>query len=621
MFDRFERGSISWQEIRSISAELGFTNLVSAMRTEAGLSVAAPKLGSKAEDELSFKGFRRLLHSKRVAAQLEKESSHHTASYQYRVLEKVIQMLIHGHIEISDLSEARLAFNFHSQEAWGVPFEHHTLTAALRLAKHALAPDQLQTWMEAAAASGKLDLRPMGDEGGSFIQLYEFLDLFVLCDPIRLNRARVIRPKNPRDRSRRERLRESTEKDYPRSLSVWAEDTVGRARTPHHGHAGPVAADGRWDLRFPQSEHYFKTYVEGKTKDQAGAYDLADDDFLMTPSERLGTALNVGYNTRVKEHRRQLLNDRTHKELQEKYKADERQKLRGNKVAAKEQLYGEIVAALSESSDTVTASRIAFRPAARQKALDRTHRLRQSLSRAGMAPVASSQGTMSEVRRAQSVGSIGMGTGRGVGGTEWGGAMDDTMSGEAKALGVGAPPRDSGAFCHAAHPVLTYAGLRQHRSDLQHVRCLQCRRRGPRHRPRLQVTLHRRQTSSSLNGSNKTCWRPAATYPPASPTRGARRGRREPPATRTRGGARHRRSWRLGQRRLGRRSGSGRRRGRGGVGRAGQPGSPSPRRCRRGRGRCAVPGRMPARGALLSPVSLCLHKLLRKLRIRVSDCG
>ena len=77
------------------------------MRAEAGLSVAAPKLGSKAEDELSFKGFRRLLHSKRVAAQLEKESSHHTASYQYRVLEKVIQMLIHGHIEISDLSEAR----------------------------------------------------------------------------------------------------------------------------------------------------------------------------------------------------------------------------------------------------------------------------------------------------------------------------------------------------------------------------------------------------------------------------------------------------------------------------------------------------------------------------------
>ena len=188
-----------------------------------------------------------------------------------------------------------------------------------------------------------------------------------------------------------------------------------------------------------------------------------------------------------------------------------------------------------------------------------------------------------------------------MGGTEWGGAMDDTMSGEAKALGVGAPPRDSGAFCHTAPPVLTYAGLRQHRSDLQHVRCAQCRRRGPRHPPRLQVTLHRRQTSSSLSGSNRTCWPRAATCPPASPTRGARRGRREPPATRTLGGARHRRRWWSGQRRLGRRSGNGRRHVRGGVGRAGPAGSPSRRRCRRGRGRCAVPGRMPARGAPAQP--------------------
>ena len=443
MFDRFERGSISWQELRTIASELSFSNFVDALRKEAGLG-PAPPLGAAAEEELSFKTFRRLLHSKHVAAQLDKESNHHTASYQYKVVEKCIQMLIHQHIEMTDLSEARLAYNFHSQQAWGVPFEHKTLTAALRLAKQAVAPDQLQTWMDAAKAGGKIELHEVTDDGeggaSSFIQFFEFLDLFVLCDPIKLDRARVVRPRNPKDRSRRQRARDQVEQDFPNSLGVWKQPL--RARTPHRGESKPLLAKDRYELQFPESEHFFKQYTDGKAKDEAGAYDLAEDDFLMTPSDRLGNSLNSLYGVRVREHRRQLLNDRTAKELQEKYKNEERQKLRGNKVAAKEDLYGEIVAALDESQETVTASRVAFRPAARRKALDRTHQLRQSLSRAGMAPAGGLESSLTNVRRAQSVGSIGLSTGRGEGGTEWGSAMDDKTTGDARALGVGAMPRD-----------------------------------------------------------------------------------------------------------------------------------------------------------------------------------
>eukprot|EP01043_Picozoa_sp_COSAG02_P052770 COSAG02_NODE_5738_length_4078_cov_2.919326_1_plen_619_part_00 len=447
MFDRFEHGSISWQELRTIASELSFSNFVDALRTEAGLG-PAPPLGAAAEDELSFTTFRRLLHSKHVAQQLDKESNHHTATYQYKVIEKVIQMLIHGHVDMTDLSEARLAYSFHSQQAWGIPFDHRVLTAALRLAKYAIAPDQLQTWMDAAVAGGKIELHDVTDDGeggsSSFIQFYEFLDLFVLCDPIKLDRARVVRPRDPKSRSRRQRAREQMERDFPNSLEVWKKPEVSqqRTRTPHRGESAPLLATSRYDLQFPESEHFFKQYIDGKAKDDSGAYNLAEDDFLMTPSDRLGSTLNSMYETRVREHRRQLLNDRTAKGLQEKFKSEERQKLRGNKVAAKEDLYAEIVAALDESQDTVTASRVAFRPAARRKALDRTHRLRQSLSRAGMAPVAGLESSLTNVRRAQSVGSIGLSTGRGEGGTEWGSAMDDGIKGNAQAIGVGAPPRN-----------------------------------------------------------------------------------------------------------------------------------------------------------------------------------
>ena len=67
MFDRFERGSISWQELRTIASELSFSNFVDALRKEAGLG-PAPPLGAAAEEELSFQTVRRLLHSKHVAA-------------------------------------------------------------------------------------------------------------------------------------------------------------------------------------------------------------------------------------------------------------------------------------------------------------------------------------------------------------------------------------------------------------------------------------------------------------------------------------------------------------------------------------------------------------------------
>ena len=251
MFDRFERGSISWQELRTISSELSFSSLVDALRSEGGLG-PAPPLGAALEEELSFKTFRRLLHSKHVAAQLAKESSHHTATYQYKVIEKVIQMLIHGHLEMTDLSEARLAYNFHSQQAWGVPFKHQTLIAALRLAKHAIAPDQLQTWMDAAVSGGKIELHAVTDDGdgeaSSFIQFFEFLDLFVLCDPIRLDRSRVIRQRDPKNRSKRERVRASAEVDFPNSIDMWRQPevaTMQRLRTPHRGEPAPLIATNR----------------------------------------------------------------------------------------------------------------------------------------------------------------------------------------------------------------------------------------------------------------------------------------------------------------------------------------------------------------------------------------
>ena len=95
MFDRFERGTISWGELRSLAAELQFLYIVNAMKREVGYPDAADETQLPPID---FNTLRRLLHTPTVAAALEKESAHHTSAYQYKVIEKCMQLLIHGHV-------------------------------------------------------------------------------------------------------------------------------------------------------------------------------------------------------------------------------------------------------------------------------------------------------------------------------------------------------------------------------------------------------------------------------------------------------------------------------------------------------------------------------------------
>eukprot|EP01050_Picozoa_sp_SAG11_P025601 SAG11_NODE_5833_length_1453_cov_1.203840_1_plen_151_part_00 len=97
MFDRFGRGTISWDEIRIICGELAFPNLLPVMKDEAkkllGLHrVDAEQAAHWVHEDLSLDQFQRLLRSQASHQALEAESQHHTASYQYKVLEKCLQV-------------------------------------------------------------------------------------------------------------------------------------------------------------------------------------------------------------------------------------------------------------------------------------------------------------------------------------------------------------------------------------------------------------------------------------------------------------------------------------------------------------------------------------------------
>eukprot|EP01052_Picozoa_sp_SAG31_P000399 SAG31_NODE_12_length_38498_cov_21.161671_15_plen_214_part_00 len=126
MFDRFGHGSITWDEIRILCGELAFSTLLPAMKDEAARARLYTKTSAGDESNgadgsgLTLNKLSRLLRSASVAQALEAESQHHTASYQYKVLEKCLQMLVSRHIDIYDISEARLAYNFHSHMFYGV---------------------------------------------------------------------------------------------------------------------------------------------------------------------------------------------------------------------------------------------------------------------------------------------------------------------------------------------------------------------------------------------------------------------------------------------------------------------------------------------------------------------
>ena len=63
-----------------------------------------------------------------MADALERESSHHTSAYQYKVIEKCVQLLIHEHVILEDISEARLAYAFYCEGLAGIPCELRALS-------------------------------------------------------------------------------------------------------------------------------------------------------------------------------------------------------------------------------------------------------------------------------------------------------------------------------------------------------------------------------------------------------------------------------------------------------------------------------------------------------------
>jgi hypothetical protein len=140
MFDRWEQGTISWLEIQRLGSALAFPTLLDVMRRK-----AAHDAGGNDSDgaQLSFKSFKRLLHSPAVAEQLDLVSEYHTAAYQYRVVEKVLQLLVQGHVQVAELSEARLAYAYHSEHCYGLRCDRRTLIE-MRIMRI--------IWMEPAAA-------------------------------------------------------------------------------------------------------------------------------------------------------------------------------------------------------------------------------------------------------------------------------------------------------------------------------------------------------------------------------------------------------------------------------------------------------------------------------------
>eukprot|EP01112_Ceratiomyxa_fruticulosa_P015662 TRINITY_DN4637_c0_g1_i1.p1 TRINITY_DN4637_c0_g1~~TRINITY_DN4637_c0_g1_i1.p1 ORF type:complete len:522 (+),score=87.48 TRINITY_DN4637_c0_g1_i1:130-1695(+) len=170
VFDKTGGGVITWRELDQIMVSLGYPQINAVTLKRAGVpDIHAPSSGASG---LDFANFLVLLKSEELYNILDYSFNRHNAVYNIRVLKRAVQLLVDGHLELSSIRLARMAFSLYEGElCLGIPLEERSLMSLMRLTGKVIAPKKLQEWIQKTV----VDIP-------NRVQLYEFFDIVRIAD-------------------------------------------------------------------------------------------------------------------------------------------------------------------------------------------------------------------------------------------------------------------------------------------------------------------------------------------------------------------------------------------------------------------------------------------------------
>ncbi|KAJ8023586.1 hypothetical protein HOLleu_36065 [Holothuria leucospilota] len=155
-----------WEELSCLSRALGFHHEV--------IEACLPSEIVRKEEGISHRELMKFINLKFFNDALDRSANMHTADYNINVLKKSIELLNHRLLSFDELSDVRVAFQvYEAGDMRGMVIDQHTLMRTLKLSGRTVAP--LKLMHRVKHMEGRLD------EPGR-LQLYEFLDLIVLCE-------------------------------------------------------------------------------------------------------------------------------------------------------------------------------------------------------------------------------------------------------------------------------------------------------------------------------------------------------------------------------------------------------------------------------------------------------
>ncbi|XP_038053838.1 uncharacterized protein LOC119726269 isoform X2 [Patiria miniata] len=160
------RDFYSWEELSCLSRALGFPSET--------IKNCIPDELTSTQDGISYKDILKLIRLKYFNDALDRSINMHTADYNINTLMQSLKLLNHRLLSFSELNDVRVAFQvYEAGDMRGMVIDTHTQLRALKLCDRTIAPMKLMHRVK--------HMQENFDEPGR-IQLYEFLDLIVLCE-------------------------------------------------------------------------------------------------------------------------------------------------------------------------------------------------------------------------------------------------------------------------------------------------------------------------------------------------------------------------------------------------------------------------------------------------------
>ncbi|XP_070552060.1 uncharacterized protein [Ptychodera flava] len=161
-----DRRVYTWEELSCLSRAIGFQSDT--------LKKCLPDEITLTEPVVSVRDLFRLMDRKYFNEALDRTFNMHTADYNINVLKKSLKLLEHRFLSFTELNDVRIAYQaYEAGDMKGMIIDKHTLLRTLKLCGRVVAPMKLMHRVK--------HMKDHFDECGR-IQLYEFMDLLVLCD-------------------------------------------------------------------------------------------------------------------------------------------------------------------------------------------------------------------------------------------------------------------------------------------------------------------------------------------------------------------------------------------------------------------------------------------------------